>query len=929
MKPVDRLMRENEELRRRLAEAEHRNDQRFGRFMEHLPGLAWIKDLEGRYVYANDAAIQAFGVRWSDLVGKTDDDLFSPDTAAQFRANDQRAMQSPSGIQIVETLRHDDGLHHSLVSKFPILDREGRVILIGGMAIDISERLRAEEALQKKEAHLRLITDHAPIFIAHCDTERRYQFVNRAYAARLGLEPEDIIGKRIADVLGQQAYESIHPFVERALAGEKVEFDALIPYRAIGSRYMHCAYVPDVAPSGEIRGLVAVVSDVTERKRAEDALRESEARFRTFIDGVQDYAIFILDPEGRVASWNSGAERIKGYTAEEVIGKHMSWFYLPEDVAAGEPEGELERARAVGRSEEEGWRVRKDGSRFWANGVITAIRDEQGHLRGFSKVTRDLTAQKQVEREIAEGRARLDGIINSAMDAVIAVDSRQRIVLFNPAAEEMFQCPAQDAVGSSLDRFISSRFRIEKGLTVGHGDEAGRHTGALGSLTAYRRDGEEFPIEASISQSEVAGERLFTVILRDVTERKRAEEQLRQLTEELEVRVKERTEELTRSQQRLRALAAEVTLTEQKERRRIATELHDYLAQLLVVGRLKLSQGQRWLHNTPQQDWLKELDGLLEQSLTYTRSLVAQLSPPVLHEFGLVVALRWLADQMRQHGLTVAVEAGHEDLDLPEDQAVLLYQSVRELLFNVVKHAGVDRATVSLRLSPEGELRIAVTDRGRGGDFTESATAETMPPRFGLFSIRERMTVMGGTLAIDSGPEQGTCVTLVIPYRAAAAASQEQRVPVAEPANPSASHGKPHQGPLSRGPYKSGVIRVLLVDDHAMVRQGLRSILEGYEDIHIAGEAGNGIEAIELAHSLSPDVVVMDVTMPRMDGIDATRAIKQATPGPLVIGLSVRNDRETEQAMRAAGATGFLTKESAAEQLYQAIRSAIINEVVR
>ena len=148
------------------------------------------------------------------------------------------------------------------------------------------------------------------------------------------------------------------------------------------------------------------------------------------------------------------------------------------------------------------------------------------------------------------------------------------------------------------------------------------------------------------------------------------------------------------------------------------------------------------------------------------------------------------------------------------------------------------------------------------------------------------MTVMGGTLVIDSSPEQGTCVTLIIPYRAVAAESQEQRVPIAEPTYPSASQGKPHLAPVSRGPYKNAVILVLLVDDHAMVRQGLRSVLEGYEDIHIVGEAANGVEAIELAHSLSPDVVVMDVNMPRMDGIDATRAIKQANPAPLVIGLS-------------------------------------------
>jgi PAS domain S-box-containing protein len=516
------------------------------------------------------------------------------------------------------------------------------------------------------------------------------------------------------------------------------------------------------------------------------------------------------------------------------------------------------------------------------------------------------------------------------MDAIISVDDGQHIVLFNAAAERMFGYSAAEVIGRPISLIIPDRFRasheshIRRFSVTG---ETSRAMGALGAISGLRRCGEEFPIEASISQLESGGQKIFTVILRDITERKRAERQLQHLTEELEVRVKERTEELTRSQQRLRALAAEVTLTEQKERRRIATELHDYLAQLLVVGRLKLSQGQKRLHAASRQDWLKELDGLLEQSLTYTRSLVAQLSPPVLHEFGLVVALRWLADQMRQHGLAVTVEAGREELDLPEDQAVLLYQSVRELLFNVVKHAGVDRATVSLHVSPEKELHIAVADRGRGGDFTESATAETMPPRFGLFSIRERMTVMGGTLVIDSSPEQGTCVTLVIRYQAAGTKFKDQSVQATGPRVSSASQAGNHLEAASLEPLRTGVIRVLLVDDHAMVRQGLRSILEGYEDIHVAGEAGNGVEAMELAHSLSPDVIVMDVNMPRMDGIDATRAIKQAKPGPLIIGLSVRNDRETEQAMRAAGATGFLTKESAAEQLYEAIRVAIINAV--
>src|SRR5947208_6308448 len=288
----------------------------------------------------------------------------------------------------------------------------------------------------------------------------------------------------------------------------------------------------------------AVQSEIAARIATEQKLRASEELFRLLLDGIKDYAVYMLDPEGRVASWNVGAARIKGYSTEEILGKHISCFYTAEDREAGMPVRTLQSAIATGRFEGHGLRVRKDGSTFWAHVVILPIYDDSGKLRGFSKVLHDVTERKQVEEALRESQAQLTGIIQSAMDTIITVDDQQRIVLFNAAAEKMFRCSASDAVGQSIERFIPQRFRSQHAGHIRRFGETGvtsRGMGTLGALWAVRADGEEFQIEASISQIETRGKKLFTVILRDVTERKQAEAELAR-----------RAAELARSEQALR-----------------------------------------------------------------------------------------------------------------------------------------------------------------------------------------------------------------------------------------------------------------------------------------------------------------------------------------------------------------------------------------
>jgi signal transduction histidine kinase/CheY-like chemotaxis protein len=365
----------------------------------------------------------------------------------------------------------------------------------------------------------------------------------------------------------------------------------------------------------------------------------------------------------------------------------------------------------------------------------------------------------------------------------------------------------------------------------------------------------------------------------------------------------------------LRRLASQLTVTEQNAREQLARTLHDGLQQLLFTAGITLDRALK-AGSHDQAVLLERARADVKEAMDAARSLSVNLFPPVLQLGGLPAALEWLAGRAQdQYGVMVRVSADPNANPATSDARVVLFEAVRELIFNAVKHAHADRVDVHLALGADDTIRIQISDEGVGFD-----PAVTLHPDnqhrvgLGLFSIRERLGLLGGHLDIQSAPGKGARFALTLPR----AELPDLQAEISETPHRPGWRERPAVD-SSHAAAKS--LRILIADDHAVVRAGLRELFNGRPPLQVVGEAANGVEAISRTIELHPDVVVMDVSMPQMNGIEATREIHVTLPQIRIVGLSTHADENWERLMRQAGAEAYFTKNEGADRLFNYLLS--------
>lgn len=592
-----------------------------------------------------------------------------------------------------------------------------------------------------------------------------------------------------------------------------------------------------------------------------------EGRYRLLVDAITDYAIFMLDREGHVSSWNPGAQRFKGYTESEILGEHFSRFYTPEDLAAGVPARALATAEAEGRFEAEGWRVRKDGQQFWAHVVIDAIRDPGGQVLGFAKITRDLSERKAAEEIVKRSEEQLRLLIQGVKDyAIYMLDPNGSVSSWNSGAERIKGYTPEEIIGQHFSTFYTDEDRLEdlprKALEVAARDGRFEREG-----WRKRKDGTRFWANVIIDAIHAEDGTIigFAKVTRDITEKRQAQEALERAQKELfQAQKMEAVGQLTGGvahdfNNLLMAILGSLEIA--RKRGAAGQNVVDLIDHAIVGAKRGASLTQRLLAFSRKQDLklepvavpalVSEMAELLQRSIGPTVEISTTFPltlPPVLSDpnqlqnalLNLVVNAR---DAMPDGG-GIAISARRHQL---RDQQVPELKAGNYVCLSVKDEGdGMDAATLEKATTP------FFTTKGVG-----KGTGLGLPMVQGL------MGQAGGRLLMKSKPGEGTTAELWMPVTEPVQIEQQQETV---------------QDPVV--PYRR--LTVLAVDDDALVLMNTVLMLEDLG--HTAIEAHSAADALKiLAAGPSPDVVITDHAMPQMTGAELADKIAELYPDLKVI----------------------------------------------
>jgi PAS domain S-box-containing protein len=602
-----------------------------------------------------------------------------------------------------------------------------------------------------------------------------------------------------------------------------------------------------------------------------------DGRFQLLIEAVSDYGIFVLDADGHVISWNTGAERMKGYTREEIIGKHFSIFYPPGPIATGWPDEELRRARKLGRFEDEGWRVRKDGTRFWANVVITCVYDANGVPNGFVKITRDLTERRNHEEDLRESEERFRLLVETVRDhAIFMLDPDGIVRSWNPGAQALKGYAGSEIIGRHFSTFYTPQ--DQRDGKPGAELRAARANGRVEDEGwRVRKDGTVFWANVVITAIHGRGGELigFAKVTRDMTER-------RQL---------EKLEHSSRTMSQFLAM--------------LAHELRNPLAPMRnAVTVMQLE--------TLSSPALRNCRDIIDRQLTQVTRLVddlldiGRLTTGKIKLRSEVLRLAEIVGRSVETARPV-IDARHHQLevDLPDEpiyangDSTRMSQIIQNLLVNAAKYTP-ENGQIRLKLDrDDGFTRLTISDNGRGiaSDDLErifdlfAQGANGRPDEsglgVGLTLARSLAEMQGGTLDAQSpGLGKGSTFTLRLPA--------VNMPPAAESAG---TNG-----------HATDAVRLLVVDDNRDSADTATAVLRMLG--HEVECAYGGQEAIETATRFRPSVVLLDLAMPGMDGFETLRRLRAnpATAGVYAVAMTGFGTQDDRQRTTSGGFDGHLTK---------------------